>query len=81
MLGVFGMFLPSKLGFRRGSDGTDTTAVVTEEVTMDWEPMRLNYLGHAADVLRQGGGKLSTTGGDPGEPRKPKGCETDCPPG
>jgi hypothetical protein len=53
---------------------------VTEEVTMDWEPMRLNYLGHAADVLRLGGGKLSTTGGDPGEPRKPKGCEPDCPP-
>jgi hypothetical protein len=38
-----------------------------------WEPMRLRYVGHVGDVLRGGGGKLSTTGGDTGDTRKPKG--------
>jgi hypothetical protein len=35
-----------------------------------WEPMRLVRVGSVAEVLRQGGGKLTATGGDPGEGRK-----------
>src|SRR5262249_53192668 len=38
-----------------------------------WEPMALSYVGHIADILRFGDGKLSVTGGDPGEPKKQKG--------
>ncbi len=36
-----------------------------------WEPMRLTLLGKVGDVVRGGGGKLSTRPADPGEPRKP----------
>jgi len=36
--------------------------------------MKLVYVGHVADALRAGSGKLSVPGGDTGEPtRKPKG--------
>ena len=35
-----------------------------------WEPMRLVHVGSIADVLREGGGKLTAVGGDPGEGRK-----------
>ena len=35
-----------------------------------WEPMKLTYVGHVGAIVQQGGGKLSRTGGDPGEPRK-----------
>ena len=38
-----------------------------------WEPMRLVYVGSVGDVLRGGGGKLSPTGGDPGDSRKQSG--------
>ena len=39
-----------------------------------WEPMRLVRVGTVAEVLRGGGGKLTTLGGDTGEPnRKPSG--------
>ena len=38
-----------------------------------WEPFRLRYVGHVGDVLRGGGGKLSKTGGDTGDARKPSG--------
>ena len=38
-----------------------------------WEPIKLRYVGNVGDVLRGGGGKLSTTGGDTGDTRKPKG--------
>jgi hypothetical protein len=41
-----------------------------------WEPMALKSVGLISDVVRQGGGKLTLVGGDPGEPlRKPKGQE------
>jgi hypothetical protein len=47
-----------------GSEGQDRS----------WEPMRLTYVGEVGEVLRGGGGKLSTSPGDPGEPmRKPPG--------
>jgi hypothetical protein len=35
-----------------------------------WEPMRLFRVGSVAEVLREGGGKLTPAGGDPGEGRK-----------
>jgi hypothetical protein len=35
-----------------------------------WEPIKLTYVGNVAGVVQQGGGKVSTTTGDPGEPRK-----------
>lgn len=38
-----------------------------------WTPMEIEYLGNAAHLVHGGGGKLSTTGGDPGEHRKQKG--------
>jgi len=39
-----------------------------------WTPMTIERVGSAAEILRMpGGGKLSAVGGDPGDPRKPKG--------
>jgi hypothetical protein len=36
-----------------------------------WQPMRLTYLGNIAEVVQQGGAKISTFDpSDPGEPRK-----------
>lgn len=40
---------------------------------MNWQPMTLSYKGNVSMVVQIGGGKLSLVGGDPGEPRKPKG--------
>ena len=40
-----------------------------------WEKFRLTKVGNVADVVRIGGGKLSTTGGDPGESLKEPGGE------
>ena len=40
----------------------------------EWTPMSVERVGSTAEILRMpGGGKLSTMGGDPGDPRKPKG--------
>lgn len=38
-----------------------------------WEGMKLSFLGKASALIKTGGGKLSTSGGDTGDPRKPKG--------
>jgi hypothetical protein len=43
------------------------------ETRQAWEFMKLTYVGHIREVVQLGGGKLSTTGGDPGEPRKQRG--------
>lgn len=40
-----------------------------------WEPMQVKFVGDVKQVIQLGGGKLSTVGGDPGEPRKPRGIE------
>lgn len=46
------------------------------ELRKDWENPTLTYIGHIAEVVQQGGGKLSTVAGDPGETeRKPPGGE------
>ncbi len=38
-----------------------------------WEPMRVTYVGHVSQIVLRGMGKLTAVGGDPGDPRKPKG--------
>ena len=38
-----------------------------------WVSMQLTYVGNVQALLKQGGGKLSPTADDPGEPRKPSG--------
>ena len=39
-----------------------------------WQPMKLTYTGEAKDVVQfPGGGKLSTSPADPGDPKKPNG--------
>jgi hypothetical protein len=38
-----------------------------------WESPRLAYVGHVADILQGGGGKLSPSPNDPGDIRKPPG--------
>ena len=38
----------------------------------DWTPMKVSALGRATDLIKTGGGKLSLTGGDPGEGKKQK---------
>lgn len=38
-----------------------------------WQPMKLAYIGTVAEALRGGSGKLSLTGGDPGDTRKQQG--------
>jgi hypothetical protein len=45
----------------------------TVRAKQEWQPMKLSYMGNARDLVQIGGGKISATGGDPGEPRKPKG--------
>jgi hypothetical protein len=40
-----------------------------------WEKFRVTKVGNVADVVRGGGGKLSTAGGDPGESLKEVGTE------
>lgn len=35
-----------------------------------WEPIKVSYLGDVGDVLEGGGGKVTSTPTDPGEPRK-----------
>jgi len=38
-----------------------------------WAAPTLKHVGHVGDVLQGGGGKLSPSSNDPGEPRKPPG--------
>jgi len=40
-----------------------------------WEPPRMSYVGHVAEVLQGGGGKLSPVTADSGDIRKPPGQE------
>ena len=37
-----------------------------------WEGMKVSFLGKASALIKSGMGKLSVTGGDPGEPKKQK---------
>ncbi len=39
-----------------------------------WQPMKVTYTGEAKDLVQfPGGGKLSTSPADPGDPKKPTG--------
>ena len=41
-----------------------------------WDMPQLKFVGHIAEVIQAGGGKLSISANDPGEPfRKPSGLE------
>jgi hypothetical protein len=44
-----------------------------DEVRQRWEPFRVTDMGHIADVVQGGGGKLSLTSADTGDIRKPRG--------
>lgn len=37
-----------------------------------WQPFELRHVGNLSATVLVGGGKLSTSPGDPGEPRKPR---------
>jgi hypothetical protein len=37
-----------------------------ESKKQPWEPMKLTYVGHVAEIVQVGGGKLSIPGGDGG---------------
>ena len=41
-----------------------------------WQKLRLTKVGNVADVVRGGGGKLSTAEGDPGDSLKVPGGDT-----
>lgn len=58
------------------SRGLKEAMETTKADKKNWEPMQLAHLGHVGDILQQGGGKLSVSGGDPGEPRKQKGNDS-----
>ena len=45
----------------------------TPDGKQQWQPMMLRYLGNIRTIVQGGRGKLSLTGGDPGEYRKPRG--------
>ena len=37
------------------------------ETKKPWTSLKVAHVGHVAEVVKGGGGKLSTAGGDPGE--------------
>ena len=43
------------------------------QARIQWEPMTLFFLGEATRLIQGGGGKLSRSGADPGDARKPAG--------
>ncbi len=50
------------------------TPVSASAAKRPWKKMELSYLGNAIELIQMpGGGKLSTTGGDTGDVRKPSG--------
>jgi hypothetical protein len=48
-------------------------ALTTGRKKRRWEAMTLTDVGDIRSVIQGGGGKLSVTGGDPSENRKPSG--------
>jgi hypothetical protein len=52
------------------------TMLEARESKRPWQHMRLDYIGHIADVIQGGGGKLSIPSDDTGDIlRKPKGLD------
>lgn len=56
-------------GERKTGDESELSA------KLPWEKMELAYRGNLEEMIQIGGGKLTVKGGDPGEPRKPRGIE------
>jgi hypothetical protein len=52
----------------RESFGSKETGLIPAK--QSWEPLKLIYVGNVVELVRGGGGKLSMSGGDPGENRK-----------
>jgi hypothetical protein len=52
----------------------DTTSIRGDR---EWQEPRLTFVGHLAEIVQGGGGKLSPSPGDPGENRVEK---PHCPP-
>jgi hypothetical protein len=49
-------------------------AVYATRAKRPWQKMELSYLGNAVELIQMpGGGKISSIGGDPGDPRKTSG--------
>jgi hypothetical protein len=55
------------------------TVTVTDHIRIElrdararqaWQPMALHYVGNVTELVLGGEGKISTTGGDGGEPTK-----------
>ena len=49
--------------------GTKVRAEIAAPENRQWQEPRLTYVGHLADIVQGGGGKLSVTSVDPGEVR------------
>jgi hypothetical protein len=63
------------LNLKRTTGGTTGTAMRKAKEKAgrkQWLPMRIEEVGKLTETILQGGGKLSPTGGDPGENRKQK---------
>jgi hypothetical protein len=55
-------------------DNDDSEDIVPDMQRKPWQPMKLTYTGEAKDLVQfPGGGKISTTPSDPGDPKKPSG--------
>ena len=56
------------------SDSENLEEAETNQARKPWQPMNLTYTGEAKDLVQfPGGGKLSTSPADPGDPQKPQG--------
>ena len=64
---------PCVMRRRKGQHKMDRTHVAASDVKQPWMPPSLELKGTVGDILNNGGGKLSITGGDPGEMRCQKG--------
>src|SRR5262249_43590837 len=62
---------PSEQKERQMTNDKDPVRAQPERRT--WTRPQLRYVGDVADVLQGGGGKLTASSADPGEPRKPTG--------
>jgi hypothetical protein len=56
------------------SDTEESKETLPDMPREPWQPMKLTYTGEAKDLVQfPGGGKISTTPADPGDPKKPSG--------
>jgi hypothetical protein len=56
------------------SDTEESKETVPDMPREPWQPLKLTYTGEAKDLVQfPGGGKISTTPADPGDPKKPSG--------